>query len=403
MQFFVQHVDYQQEIVLNYLPTLEMHKMSNKFAKKSATLSELEQFFQTLHQLDRLIIFLADVDDECVQRNYLNMFRSFQQKLQPYKKLIENSIEPDTLGTGDPMMSHNLNDDLDNLHRKIRSTIAKAERIVENVEQDVDACGAIKLDREAETGFKMRISLKMEHKIRGQKALHVLGSKTSGVSFTNDQLVRLSLDYVQFRQDVQILEAELLKDLLQKVSIYSRPMEGLSRLYSHLDVILSFSLVASSCEGISQSFVRPTILPMGSGKIHLHELRHPLLERRSDVQYVSNSIHFDQDGKRFYLITGPNMGGKSTFIRSVGLAVLMTQIGSFVPASKAVVSILDGLFTRVGASDQQCKGLSTFMAEMMDASTMLSKATQNSLVIIDELGRGTSTFDGFGLAWSISE
>lgn len=145
---------------------------------------------------------------------------------------------------------------------------------------------------------------------------------------------------------------------------------------------------------------------MGTGRINLEQVRHPVLEAKPEMHYIPNSIEFDerkQGGRKFYVITGPNMGGKSTFIRSIGLCVLMAQVGSFVPAAKAEVSLVDGLFTRVGASDLQCKGISTFMAEMVDASVILEQATKNSLVIVDELGRGTSTFDGFGIAWSISE
>lgn len=162
-----------------------------------------------------------------------------------------------------------------------------------------------------------------------------------------------------------------------------------------MDVLLSLSAVADNAQ---TAYIMPTVLPNSKNKVlRMKRARHPCLEliqmdEAGDV--IPNDVEMVNGESSFQIVTGPNMGGKSTYIRMVGLITLMAQIGSYVPCDECTVTMVDSILARVGAGDNQMKGVSTFMAEMLEASSILEGATENSLVIIDELGRGTSTYDG---------
>ncbi|MFH1905422.1 MAG: DNA mismatch repair protein MutS [bacterium] len=192
-------------------------------------------------------------------------------------------------------------------------------------------------------------------------------------------------------------EYKIFTDVRSQVACETVRLQKIARAIGILDAVNSFALVA-----IQNNYVKPEITD--SDVIEIVEGRHPVLERLDiGSKFVPNDTYLDNSSQQIMIITGPNMAGKSTYIRQVALIVLMGQIGSFVPARSAKIGAVDRIFTRVGASDELTKGQSTFMIEMNEVANILNNATSRSLVILDEVGRGTSTFDGVSIAWAVAE
>ncbi len=192
------------------------------------------------------------------------------------------------------------------------------------------------------------------------------------------------------------LEYELFQQVREEVSSYTDRLQASAQAVAELDTLGSLARVAAEA-----GYVRPEITD--DRALRVAEGRHPVLEQTLAEQFVPNDVEMDGDSVRLLVVTGPNMSGKSVYIRQTALIVLMAQMGSFVPAREATIGLCDRVFTRVGASDEQRRGRSTFMVEMIEAANILNNATERSLIILDEVGRGTSTFDGVSIAWATAE
>ncbi len=197
---------------------------------------------------------------------------------------------------------------------------------------------------------------------------------------------------------IQALETELFNELVYFTHDYIRPIQVNAALIARLDCLMSFADAA-----VKYSYVKPTI--DDSMVLDIKEGRHPVIERQLPVgeQYVPNDVMLDDEHQQVIMITGPNMAGKSALLRQTALIALMAQMGSFVPATKARMGIIDKVFTRVGASDNISSGESTFMVEMNETASIMNNISDRSLILLDEIGRGTSTYDGISIAWSIAE
>ncbi|MBL7996921.1 DNA mismatch repair protein MutS, partial [bacterium] len=198
-------------------------------------------------------------------------------------------------------------------------------------------------------------------------------------------------------EKINRLELELFDQLRKTIAGYTSDIQKNASLIAELDCYFSFAEIATL-----NRYVKPTVTD--SDTLLIREGRHPVVEKilPPDEPFIPNDLHMHSDSQ-IHLITGPNMAGKSCYLRQVGLIVLMAQIGSFVPAASAEIGLVDNIFTRVGASDNLAAGESTFLIEMNETANILNNATSRSLILLDEIGRGTSTFDGLSIAWAVTE
>ena len=214
--------------------------------------------------------------------------------------------------------------------------------------------------------------------------------------FITPELKEMESKVISAQERSTSLELEIFNRVREKIAAHAHAIQDRASALGELDVLLAFAEVAAE-----NSFVKPEWNE--EGKISLRASRHPVLDKAMRGGFVPNDVLLDGDHNRLLILTGPNMAGKSTFMRQIALCAILAQAGSFVPAGFASLALVDRIFTRVGAYDDLSAGQSTFMVEMTELANILDNATKDSLVLLDEVGRGTSTFDGLSLAWAISE
>ncbi|MGF1468210.1 MAG: DNA mismatch repair protein MutS [Sandaracinaceae bacterium] len=284
--------------------------------------------------------------------------------------------------------------DLDEL-RHLSSSSKDVLLELEGREREATGIGSLKIKHTRVFGYYLEVTRPNLHLVpdRYRRKQTV----ANGERFITDELTELQDRILHADEGIASLEAELFDDLRGRVGAHVGRLRALATHLADLDVHAALAAVAHRYD-----YARPELHVEPS--LELTECRHPIVERLAEAgTFVPNDIHLDADGERLMVVTGPNMAGKSTVMRQAALAVVMAQAGSFVPARAARIGIVDRVFTRVGASDNLGAGRSTFMVEMTETASILAQASQRSLVILDEIGRGTSTYDGLAIAWAVAE
>ncbi|KAG1815227.1 DNA mismatch repair protein [Suillus subaureus] len=395
-----------QDDYLKLMP--DLHRLSKRFKKSVASLEDVVRTYQVVLKLPGLLETLEGVQyeheehKELIDEVYIKPFQTVNDNLVKYGEMVESTLDLEELENHNYAIKPDYDERLQTLADKlveIRDGL-DAEHRAAGKDLDLDLDKKLHLENSQNYGYCFRLTKNDAKAIMRNSKYIELGTVKSGVYFTTKKLKALSTDHQETTHEYQRTQSGLVKEVVSIASTYTPVLENLDHIIAHLDVILSFAHVSVNAP---EPYVKPKVLDKGTSGLILRDARHPCLEVQDDISFIPNDVEMVKGEGEFQIITGPNMGGKSTYIRQVGVIALMAQTGCFVPCSEATLPIFDSVLCRVGAGDSQLKGVSTFMAEMLETASILRSATQDSLIIIDELGRGTSTYDGFGLAWSISE
>ena len=382
---FLTEFIYKEELrdLLNNVYDLE--RLSGRVAYGNANAKDLIWLKNSLSVLPDIKKILKDI-------NYDKEFDT----LENIYTLLENSIKdeaPFTVKEGN-IIKDGYNKELDNL-RSLSNGGKDFILELEAKERERTGIKNLKVGYNRVFGYYIEISKGANKDVKEEFGYERKQTLANAERYITPELKEQEDLILGAEDKINSLEYELFVEIRNEVKKYIAKIQEVADIISELDVILSYTVVAES-----YNFVKPSITE--SGSIYIKDGRHPVVEVVSKKDYVPNDVIMDEK-TNILLITGPNMSGKSTYMRMLAICVILNQIGCFVPCKEASLPIFDNIFTRIGASDDLVSGQSTFMVEMKEANYAVSNATKNSLILFDELGRGTATYDGMSLAQSILE
>ena len=379
------------DIVDSLKKVYDIERLAGKISYGSANGRDLISLKNSSKQLPDVKANLEKAKSPLLKKLYEEL-----DTLDDIYEIIDNSIEEDPpIGIKEGnLIKRGYNEEID--HLKEATTNGKNWILkIETEEKEKTGIKGLKISFNKVFGYfievtKANLALVPDRYIRKQ-------TLTNCERFITDELKKVENEILGAEEKVVNLEYNAFCDIRDKIESQISRVQKTANIIATLDVLNSFATVADD-----MNYVMPIV--DNSGSIDIKNGRHPVIEKiLPSGSFVENDTYLDKGDNRLAIITGPNMAGKSTYMRQVALITLMAQCGSFVPASYAKIGVVDKIFTRVGASDDLSMGQSTFMVEMMEVASILKEATPNSLVILDEIGRGTSTYDGLSIAWAVAE
>ncbi|WP_282039949.1 DNA mismatch repair protein MutS [Saccharicrinis aurantiacus] len=392
VEYFFKAPEFKSQLEEYLRPVGDLERLVSKVAVGRISPREVVQVKQALNAIEPIKKGCEMADNDTL--------KSIGEQLNPcisIRERIEKEIASDPpaqINKGN-VIAEGVNQELDDL-RKI--AFSGKDYLNSMVEREVERTGIPSLKISFNNVFGYYIEVRNTHKDKVPQEWIRKQTLVNAERYITEELKEYEAKILGAEEKILVLETQLYTELVLSLSEYLVAIQLDASLLAKLDCLLSFSTTAAQ-----NKYVRPVI--KDDDVLDIKGGRHPVIEKQMaiDEEYIPNDVALDTDKQQVIIITGPNMAGKSALLRQTALIVLMAQIGSFVPAESAQIGVVDKIFTRVGASDNISAGESTFMVEMNEAASILNNLSPRSLILFDELGRGTSTYDGISIAWSIVE
>jgi DNA mismatch repair protein MutS len=392
VEFLLKASDFAQGFKQQISQIGDLERLISKVSTGRINPRELRQLANAIAALARIKSDAKKAKNPALNRisEQLNLCESLVQKIQ--SQLQE---EPPVQVQKGAVIAEGISDELDEL-RKLQT--GGKNMLLDMQQRETEATGISSLKIAYNNVFGYYIEVRNTHRDKVPEEWIRKQTLVNAERYITEELKEYEIKILGAEEKISILETNLYQALIQETAEYILPTQLNASLVARLDCLLSFATLAEA-----RNYVKPEINE--SLAIEIKAGRHPVIEQQLGVgeEYISNDIYLNNESQQIIMVTGPNMSGKSALLRQTALITLMAQVGSFVPATHAKIGLVDKIFTRVGASDNISSGESTFMVEMNETASILNNISERSLILLDEIGRGTSTYDGISIAWAISE
>lgn len=390
---FVADIDFAEAMREQIALVGDLERIASRIATERVTPRELVQLKHSLSAIEIIAALMNSTDDEALHRiaATIDPLESVRQRLQQeiYPDPETNQIQKGGI------IASGVSAELDDLRR---ISLHGKEYLAALQQRESEATGIPSLKVAYNNVFGYYIEVRNTHKDKVPEGWIRKQTLTGAERYITQELKEYEQKIMGAEERILQIEAQIYAEIVAFVAQHLSALQRNARVISRVDCLQSFAKIAKE-----RKYVRPVV--DDSTVIDIKEGRHPVIETLMPIgqEYIPNDVLLDQENQQIIIITGPNMSGKSALLRQTALIVLMAQMGSFVPAKAAHIGIVDKIFTRVGASDNLSEGESTFMVEMLESASILNNISDRSLVLLDEIGRGTSTYDGISIAWAMVE
>src|SRR5690606_38696098 len=388
---------------------LNQNDLSGKLKQHISQIGDLERLISKVStvrispremvQLKNALGVIEPIQKLCLESDNASLYKIGEQlnACKSIWKAINSQIEdePPVLVQKGGVIRQGVNEELDELRGLQRSG---KDHLMQMQQRETEKTGISSLKIAFNNVFGYYIEVRNTHKSKVPEDWIRKQTLVNAERYITEELKEYEAKILGAEEKILQLETSLYNQLVLEAADYIAPIQLNASLIARLDCLLSFATLAEA-----RNYTKPEV--NDSLKIDIKSGRHPVIEQQMAVgeEYISNDLFLDNDSQQIIMITGPNMSGKSALLRQTALITLMAQLGSFVPAKSASIGLVDKIFTRVGASDNISSGESTFMVEMNETASILNNISERSLILLDEIGRGTSTYDGISIAWAIAE